>query len=31
MAAAFHNKRIAGFVALIHSPIDQSVCRRLGG
>jgi hypothetical protein len=37
MAGAFHNKRIAGFIALIHSPLDQSsqgkVCRlrkRLG-
>jgi hypothetical protein len=31
MAPALHNKRIAEFVALSHSPIDQSVCRRLGG
>jgi cytochrome P450 len=31
MAPAFHNKRIAEFVALIDSPIDQGVCRRLGG
>ena len=31
MVPAFHNKRIAEFVALIHSPIDQSGCRRLGG
>jgi hypothetical protein len=30
MAPAY-NKRIAEFVALSHSPIDQSVCRRLGG
>jgi cytochrome P450 len=31
MVPAFHNKRIAEFVALIDSPIDQSVCPRRGG